>query len=461
MSPAISTLTSTSISMALPKSSLLIVLTVVASASLSGQTSAPLRLSFAGAVREATGAAPDTAPPIVEIAGLRTDAANARVRQARAALLPSLSLAGSWVNRNFNPKTLGFNLPGLRLPSMVPAFNVYDGRARVTETLFDFSDLGRVSATKSQVTAANADRSAAVETSAQNVALAYARATRAQAVVAARQADSVLAAELVGLAVAQERAGVSASIDVTRAKTQLADAAGRLVVAANQLDRAKIDLARALGRDPSTAIALTDTLSAQLGAADVPADRNTAVAQAVAVRPDLAAELARGTAARTAASAISAERLPRLEVEADYGLSGLRMPDAVGTRQVAVQVTLPILDGFRREGRLAEQQAVVRESDVRARDLRQQVAADVDGALLDLHSAAAQQMIAVERLQLAAQEVSEARQRFRAGVAGNIEVINAQSSLLRARDADIDARFAAVSARIALARSVGAARTLH
>src|SRR6266566_888346 len=246
-----------------------------------------------------------------------------------------------------------------------------------------------------------------------------------------------------------------------RAKTQLADAAGRLVVAANQLDRAKIDLARALGRDPSTSIALTDTLSAQLGAADVPADRNAAVAQAVAIRPDLAAELARGAAARTAASAISAERLPRLEVEADYGVSGVRMPDVVGTRQVAVQVTLPILDGFRREGRLAEQQAVARESDVRARDLRQQVAADVDGALLDLHSAAAQQMIAVERLQLAAQEVSEARQRFKAGVAGNIEVINAQSSLLRARDADIDARFAAVSARIALARSVGAARTLH
>ncbi|MGH7522397.1 MAG: TolC family protein, partial [Gemmatimonadales bacterium] len=168
-----------------------------------------------------------------------------------------------------------------------------------------------------------------------------------------------------------------------------------------------------------------------------------------------------GAAARTSASAISAERLPRLELEADYGLSGVRMPDAMGTRQVAVQVTLPILDGFRREGRIAEQQAVVRESDVRLRDLRLQVAADVDGALLDLHSAAAQEMIATERLQLAAEEVSQARQRFKAGVVGNIEVVTAQASLLRARDADIDARFAAVSARIALARSVGSARTLH
>ena len=443
------------------KASIALLLALSGAASLRAQAPAPLRLSFVDAVRHASGASVDTAPAAVTIAGFRSDAAGARVREARAALLPNLAFTGSWVNRTFNPQTLGFKIPGFSLPSLVPPFNAYDGRARVTQTLFDLSSVSRVSAARGQLSAANAERTAVIETAAQNVALAYARAARAQAVVEARHADSVLAAELVGLAVAQQQAGVSASIDVTRARTQLADAAGRLVVAANQLDRAKIDLARALGIDPNTSITLADSLSAQLGAADVPADRGTAVTQAVATRPDLLAEQARGRAARQAASAISAERLPRLDIEADYGFSGLRVPDAVGTRQVAVEVTLPILDGFRREGRRAEQEAVVRESDVRVHDLRQQVSADVDGALLDLRSAGAQQQIAVERLQLAAQEVSEARQRFRAGVAGNIEVINAQSSLLRARDADIDARFAAVSARIALARSVGSARTLH
>ncbi|HTI06621.1 MAG TPA: TolC family protein [Gemmatimonadales bacterium] len=423
-----------------------------------GPAPAPIRLSFADAVRQATGAT-DSAPPTVAVAGFRTDEATARVRQARSGLLPSLSVSGSWANRSFSTKAQGLSFPGL--PTVIGPFNAYDGRAQVRQTLLDFSNLGRVNAAKSQVRAAGAEESAAVEASAQTVALAYARATRAQAVVNARRADSSLAAELVGLAVAQQQAGVSASIDVTRAKTQLAEAEGRLVVATNQVDRARIDLARSLGLDPETPIVLTDTLSAQLGQASIPADRAAAVTQAIGARPDLAAELARGAAARTTASAISAERLPRIDLEADYGLTGVRVPDAVGTRQLAVQVTLPILDGFRREGRLAEQQAVARESDVRARDLRQQVAADVDGALLDLQSAAAQQMIATERLQLAAEEVSQARQRFKAGVVGNIEVINAQASLLRARDADIDARFAAVTARIALARSVGTARTLH
>ncbi|HEY6092982.1 MAG TPA: TolC family protein [Gemmatimonadales bacterium] len=423
-----------------------------------GPAPAPLRLSFAAAIRQATGAT-DSAPAAVAVAGFRTEEATARVRQARSGLLPSLSLNGSWANRSFSTKAQGLSFPGL--PTIIGPFNAYDARAQVHQTLVDFSNFGRVNAAKSQVRAAGAEESAAVEASAQSVALAYARATRAQAVVMARRADSSLAAELVGLAVAQQQAGVSASIDVTRARAQLVEAEGQLLVATNQLDRARIDLARSLGLDPATPIALTDTLSASLGQADVPADREAAVAKAVTARPDLAAELARGAAARTSASAISAERLPRLDLEADYGLTGVRVPDAVGTRQVALQVTLPILDGFRREGRLAEQQAVARESDVRARDLRQQVAADVDGALLDLKTAAAQQMIATERLQLAAEEVSQARQRFKAGVVGNIEVINAQASLLRARDADIDARFAAVAARIALARSVGTARTLH
>jgi outer membrane protein len=436
----------------------LIVAAVVlaAPAPLVAQAPAPLRLSFADAVRQV---AAQTPPPAVQIAGFRFDAAAARVRQARSGLLPSLSLSGSWANRNFNSKAQGISFPGV--PTVIGPFNAYDGRVRLNQTFFDFANLGRVSAAKSQASAAGAERSAVVEASAQNVALAYARASRAQAVVTARAADSALAAELVGLAVAQQQAGVSASIDVTRAKTQLAEALGRLIIAENQHDRARIDLARALGIDPATPIALTDTLNAQMGLADVPADRSAAVAQAVAARPDLAAEVARGAGARTAAAAISAERLPRLDLEADYGLSGVRMPDAVGTRQVAIQVTLPILDGFRREGRLAEQQAVLRESEVRQHDLRQQVTADVDGALLDLRSAAAQQVVAVDRLQLAAEEVSQARQRFKAGVVGNIEVITAQESLLRARDADIDARFAAVTARIALARSVGSARTLH
>ena len=425
---------------------------------------APLRLSFADAVRVASSEA-----PAVALAGLRTDEADARIRQARAALLPALSLGGSWLNRTFNSKSLGIDFsfptgpgqPPKTLPELIGPFHLFDARVSASQTLLDWSSVARVRAARAQADGSRAERGVTVEGTALTAALAYLRAVRAQAVVAARQADSSIAAELVGLADAQKAAGVSAAIDVTRARTQLVTAEGLLLVGRNQLDRARIDLTRALGIDPSTPLAFTDTLAATLGAADVPATRDSAVAAGLTNRPDLRAELARAGAARQTGAAIRAERLPRLEVGADYGVNGRTVPGAISTRDLTLQVSVPILDGFRREARLAEQDAVVRESQVRERDLRQQIAADVDGALLDLHSAEAQQAVAAERLRLAAQELSQSRERFKAGVAGNIEVIDAQSNLIRARDTDIDARFAAATARVSLARAAGVARTLH
>jgi len=429
-------------------------------APLGAQAPTPVRLSFADAVRRAAGTA-----PVVELATLRTDEAQARVQQTRSALLPGFSVGAGWVNRTFNSRSLGITFqtpPGAKgLPTLIPPFDNVDARLRLTQTVVDLSSLARVRAARAQVTGTAAEGSAVSEGAAAGAAFAYLRAARATSVVAARQADSSIAAELVGLAQAQKAAGVSAAIDVTRARTQLVVAEGALIVARNQSDRARIDLARTLGIDPATPLALADTLAAALPHADVPATRDTVVAMALARRPDLEAERARGDAARSAKSAILAERLPRLDVEADYGVNGLTPGSSIATRQVAVQVTIPILDGFRREGRTAEQEAVVRETEVRARDLRQQIVADVDGALLDLASAEAQQAIAAERLKLANDELAQARERFKAGVAGNIEVIDAQSSLLRARDTDIDARTAAATARVALARAAGVARSLH
>src|SRR5207245_269574 len=226
---------------------------------------APVRLTFADAVRRAAGTA-----PAVELAGLRTDEASARVGQARAALLPSLAASAGWVNRTFNKNSLGIKFPafgGFSLPELIGPFNTYDTRLQLSQTLLDFSSMGRVRAARAQVSSAGAQGGAVSEGAAAGAAAAYLRAARAAAVVAARVADSSIAAELVGLAQAQKAAGVSAAIDVTRARTQLVTAEGGLLVARNQLDRARIDLSRALGLDPAAPVQLADTLTATLPAA--------------------------------------------------------------------------------------------------------------------------------------------------------------------------------------------------
>src|SRR5438876_9990457 len=93
-------------------SSRLVALVVgLSAAPVAGQapgTSAPLRLSFADAVSMAAGKT-----PVVELATLRTTEADARVRQARAALLPALSGSGAWRSCPFNSGSIGISFPGV------------------------------------------------------------------------------------------------------------------------------------------------------------------------------------------------------------------------------------------------------------------------------------------------------------------------------------------------------------
>jgi outer membrane protein len=402
--------------------------------------------------------------PAVQMAALRMTGAEARRGQARAALLPTFSGSAFSLERTYSLAATGISFPkilGFSFPDLIGPVNQVDARLRASQPLFDAASWLRLRSAGLGVGVSRAEAGGSAEAAAQTAALAYVRATRAAAVVSARDADLGLARQLASLAEDQVRAGTAARIDVIRARTQEAAARGALLVAQNQAARATIDLARALGFDPVTRFVLSDTLSTTLGSSAAPAETDAALALALAQRPELAAERSRLARAVAERRAIQSERLPRLDFSADYGLSGAHSSDALATRTVMLAASMPIFDGLRREGRIAEQAAVARESEVRERDLRQQVAAEVFGAELDVSSGLEQESVAMERLRLAEEELAQARERFTSGVAGNIEVISAQSSLLRGRDALIDARTAAASARIALARAAGVARTVR
>jgi outer membrane protein TolC len=80
---------------------------------------------------------------------------------------------------------------------------------------------------------------------------------------------------------------------------------------------------------------------------------------------------------------------------------------------------------------------------------------DVKTALLNLSSARNEVQVANLGVQLSSEEVDQARDRFRAGVANNIEVIQAQDSLARANDNQIAALYRFNQARADLARATG------
>jgi len=435
-------------------------MTLPAIAGAADNEGAPLRLSFAETVRLAAGQT-----PAAKIAGLQTDAARSRLTQSRAAFLPQLNGSASQTNMTSNLAAFGLQFPAIPgtppIPELIGPFDLFDARLTASQTVFDWSSVQKVQAAKEGLSATRADQTATFETAARDAAMAYLRALRAQALLDARAEDLEIADSLLSLAQAQVSAGVSPGIDLTRARTAQASARGALLVARNQVDRAQVDIARSLGLDPSQRFELTDSLSTTLGETELPTESAAALAAAFEHRPELAAATARKAEAERSRSAITAERMPKLSINGDVGLSGPTPDEAITTRGVSVGVTMPVFDGLRREGRIQEQQAQVQQRDIRIHDLRDQVSAEVRASLLDLGSGLGQEDVASERLSLAEDELDQARDRFVNGVAGNIEVINAQASLVLARNAEIDARFAVATARVNLARAAGVTQTLR
>jgi outer membrane protein TolC len=94
-------------------------------------------------------------------------------------------------------------------------------------------------------------------------------------------------------------------------------------------------------------------------------------------------------------------------------------------------------------------------------DLRNQVALEVKTALVTLTSARSEVQVANLGVGLAQEEVSQARDRFKSGVANNIEVVTAQDALARANDNQIAALYRFNQARADLARGLGEIEQLY
>jgi outer membrane protein len=420
----------------------------------------PMVLTLGGAARMA---ADNSAK--VEIARANVGAVEARARQTRADLLPSISGVLTDNERTFNTAGLGLDFrdpvsgQGLFSPGgeVIGPVRTLDARAIIRQSVIDVAAHYRVRAADNQATVAREEVGASAEDAAATAAVGYVRAMRAGAQLTARETDSALAAELLVLAQKQRAAGLGISLDVARAAAQAAATRAELITARSERDRTMLELRRALGVPFETPLTLADSL---VDSTDAVPDLEQAIDQALRSRTDLRAIDGRRTAARQQLAAAKAERLPALLVFADRGNVGNGTTRMLNTYTWGWQVSVPVFDGLRRESRVDEQRASVRALDLTRRDATQQAILDVRNAMLGLTSAREQLAASGERLALAEQELQLARTRFAAGVAGNAEVITALIALDAARVSSVDARAAVQTARVMLAHAQGSVASL-
>ena len=401
-----------------------------------------------------------------QAAMLRVEQVATRIDLRRADFLPQLTGNLETASRTFNTATLGIDIP--TAPGQAPIFDpdgqiagpvpVTDLRARVQQSLYDRGNFARLRLARQQTATSKTEAAQVSEGAAGQAAVAYLRVLRAVAVFNARAADSTLAADLLRIARETLRAGTGVALDVTRAESQLVSIRSQLIGARVERDKAQLDLRRVLNLPLDQPITLADALDTDELQLPTEAD---ALRQASSRRPELATLDAQLTTARLATNAVRAERYPIVSAVADDGLSSKTFGRLLNTWTWGVRVSVPLYTGMRTETRIREQSLMERELETRRSEVLAQVGVDVRNALLDAASTQEAVAAAQERLRLAEQEVSQARDRFTAGVSGNSDVTAALLVLSGARTQLVEALAARQLARISIARSQGTITSLR
>ena len=121
----------------------------------------------------------------------------------------------------------------------------------------------------------------------------------------------------------------------------------------------------------------------------------------------------------------------------------------------------PLVTSGRIRAEKAKAALEMRKVDQERLDMRNQITLEVKTAIAQLESARNQVDVANLGVKLAQEEVSQARDRFDAGVTNNIEVITAQDELARASNNQIGALYQYNQARADLAHAIGRIEGLY
>jgi outer membrane protein TolC len=373
-------------------------------------------------------------------------------RAALSDLLPNVSARVAESRQRTNLEAFGFSGASFNIPRVVGPFNVFDVRVYLSQSLVDLRASNETRAETHNVEASRYSYRSARDLVVLVAANAYLEALAADARAQSARAQLTTSQALYQQAQDLKQGGIIAGIDVVRAEVRLNGDRLRVTSSQNELEKTRLQLARLIGLPVGQPFAV----SAQLPNVPVPdLTVEQALAQAYRERPDYLSALERVKAAEASRAAAASELLPSVRVNADYGALGLKPTDTVATYSLSGSVNIPIFQGGRAQGRIAQADADLRQRRAEAEDMRAEIYYDVRAAFLDLQATGEQLQVATRSRELANQELTQARDRFAAGVANNIEVVQAQQSVTTADEQYINALLGFNVSKAVLARSLG------
>jgi len=391
--------------------------------------------------------------PTAQIAILQAAQSEQDKNIARADLLPQVNAKISDEAQKVNLLAeFGGRSPFPGFPKTIGPYQVFSAGPTVGATIFDLTLWRRYQAAQSTVGASKATSLSTREQVILLVVSQYIGTLRAMANVEASQSRVDLAQALYDQAADLQKEGVGTGIDTLRANVELQNEKQRLIEAQNDRETSLFGLSKLLNLDPRQRIELGDSLSFF----DTPQPEvEPSIEAALAERQEWKSLESQIKSAEFQKKASQDSRLPSVRFDGDFAYVGTSGNTTLPTYTYEASVDLPLFTGGRIHAEVVRADLQIRALEQQKEDLRNQIALDVKTALLNLSSARSEVQVANLGVQLSREEVDQARDRFKAGVANNIEVIQAQDSLSRANDNQIAALYRFNQARADLARSVG------
>jgi outer membrane protein TolC len=366
-------------------------------------------------------------------------------------LLPHLSANVRESQQIISTTAFGFSgFPGI--PNRIGPFNVFDARVSLSAPVLDLSAHQHLASESASLAAEQHSLQNERELVMLAVAKLYLDSLASASRVDAVRAQVATADALARLADDEKANGLIAGVDALRQQVELQSARQRLIAAENAAAKDKLLLARAIGLPVDQAFDLSDHM--QDVATPVPS-LDAATASAMTARADLKSAGARVDAAQASRQSAVTGRLPTLHVDADYGAIGNTASTSGMTYTAAATVHVPIFQGGETRAKVEQADAELHRREAELADLKVGVTFEISAALLDLQTSSAAVEVAKSTSQFANDELQQAQDRFRAGVANTIELAQAQDAVAAAADALISSIYAHNLSKAALARAMG------
>jgi len=410
---------------------------------------APLRLTLHDAVQLALNQNPQ-----VQIANLNVAESQQDRNLARAGLLPVASLQSYEQTRRLAVAPL-FGLqhvPGLPFPGHLGPYQVFQAGPEFSVPIFDLTLWRKWQAAKEGVGTSRAQNLGVREQIAMLVVSQYLGSLRAAADVKAAQSRVDLAQALYDQAADLQKNGVGTGIDTLRSNVELQNERQRLIESQTQFQTSLYGLAQILNVDPKRDIELADSVSF-FETPSIEVDRS--LEAAFAHRPEMQALLHQQRQAELGKQQAADSRYPTLTFDGNWSEQGLAPATAIPAYVYGFNLNVPLFTGGRIGAQRARADLELRKVSSQEQEQRNQIALQVRTSIAQLAAARTEVDVANQAISLANEEVVEARDRFQAGVANNIEVVTAQDALARANDNQIVALYRYNQSRADLARATG------